>query len=143
MHADFQKPRQNAASCTAHLGQDTSTGTCPLAPSPLSFIQSRHSPNWVARHIGDFALFNSSRPSLFEMEDMVIENLKARELFQDALSGRSNRRDVVKRAAALGLAAPVIAALGQAAHFSSVSASTEGTLNVTYYDWILNLHPSV
>ena len=97
----------------------------------------------MAKHIGGFALRNRSRPSLFEMEDMVIENPKARELFQDALSGRSNRRDVIKRAAALGLAAPVIAALGQAAHFSSVSAATEGTLNVTYYDWILNLHPSV
>jgi hypothetical protein len=73
----------------------------------------------------------------------VIENAKARQLFQDALSGRSSRRDVIKRAAALGISAPVIATLAQAAHVASVRAATEGTLSVTYYDWILNLHPSI
>lgn len=73
----------------------------------------------------------------------MIENAKARQLFQDALSGRSNRRDILKRAAAIGISAPVAAALAQAAHVNSVSAATEGTLNVTYYDWIVNLHPTV
>lgn len=77
------------------------------------------------------------------MEETVIENAKARQLFQDALSGRSSRRDVIKRAAALGISAPVIASLAQAAHVASVRAATEGTLSVTYYDWILNLHPSI
>ncbi len=73
----------------------------------------------------------------------MIENAKARQLFQDALSGRSNRRDILKRAAAIGISAPVAAALAQAAHINSASAATEGTLNVTYYDWIVNLHPTV
>jgi ABC-type glycerol-3-phosphate transport system substrate-binding protein len=73
----------------------------------------------------------------------VIENPRARQLFQDAYAGRSSRRDVLKRAAALGLAAPVAASLANIAHIASVKAATEGTLNVTYYDWILNLHPSV
>lgn len=77
------------------------------------------------------------------MEDTVIENTQARRLFRDALSGRSSRRDVLRRATALGMSSTVIAALAQAAHVSSVMASTEGTLSVTYYDWILNLHPSV
>jgi ABC-type glycerol-3-phosphate transport system substrate-binding protein len=43
----------------------------------------------------------------------------------------------------LGISAPVIATLAQAAHISHVSASTEGTLSVTYYDWIVNLHPAL
>jgi hypothetical protein len=81
--------------------------------------------------------------SLRKLEEAVIENAKARQLFQDALSGRSSRRDVLKRAAVLGISAPVAAALAQAAHVSSVKAATEGTLSITYYDWILNLHPSI
>jgi ABC-type glycerol-3-phosphate transport system substrate-binding protein len=73
----------------------------------------------------------------------VIENTQARRLFQDALSGKSSRRDVLRRAAALGMSATVAASLAQVAHISSVMASTEGTLSVTYYDWILNLHPAM
>ena len=73
----------------------------------------------------------------------MIENTKARRLFQDALSGKSSRRDVIKRAAVLGMSATVAATLAQTAHVASVMASTEGTLSVTYYDWILNLHPSM
>jgi ABC-type glycerol-3-phosphate transport system substrate-binding protein len=71
----------------------------------------------------------------------VIENTSAKKLYTDVFEGRSNRRDVLKRAALLGFSAPVAAALANAAHFANVSASTEGTLSVTYYDWILNLHP--
>jgi len=44
----------------------------------------------------------------------VAENLKARALFQDALSGRLDRRQLLQRAAALGLSAPVAMALAQA-----------------------------
>ena len=71
------------------------------------------------------------------------QNTQARQLFQDAFSGRSSRRDVIKRAGALGLSASVAASLAQVAHVANVSASTEGTLAVTYYDWILNLHPVI
>jgi len=71
----------------------------------------------------------------------VNENSKARRLFQDAMSGRSNRRDVLKRAALLGISAPVAASLANMAQFASVRAATEGTLSVTAYDWIGNLHP--
>lgn len=70
-------------------------------------------------------------------------NVPARQLFQEALSGRTSRREVVRRAAALGIAAPVAASLGQIAHVASVGASTEGTLTATYYDWIINLHPAI
>ncbi len=73
----------------------------------------------------------------------MIENRKARQLFQDAFAGKSSRRDVLKRAAALGIAAPVAASLANIAHVAGVKAATEGTLNVTYYDWIVNLHPSI
>lgn len=67
-------------------------------------------------------------------------NASARQLFQDVVAGRSSRRDVIIRATALGISAPVIASL---AHAASASASEEGTLSVTYYDWILNLHPVI
>jgi multiple sugar transport system substrate-binding protein len=69
----------------------------------------------------------------------VAENPKARALFQDALSGRIDRRQLFQRAAALGLSAPVVAALAKYAPTTALAAE-EGTLSVTYYDWILNLH---
>ncbi|CAN5839452.1 hypothetical protein BH20CHL2_BH20CHL2_00500 [soil metagenome] len=71
------------------------------------------------------------------------DNVHARQLFQDAFAGRCSRRDVIKRATGLGLSAGVIASLAQVAHIASVTAQTEGTLSVTYYDWIINLHPAV
>jgi hypothetical protein len=71
----------------------------------------------------------------------VIHNPLAQQLFQDALSGRSNRRDVLRRAAVIGLSAPVAASLASMAQFFVAKAATEGELSVTYYDWIVNLHP--
>ena len=53
------------------------------------------------------------------------ENPKARQLFQDAFAGRSSRRDVLKRAAAIGLAAPVAASLANIAHVASVKAAVD------------------
>ncbi len=70
-------------------------------------------------------------------------NPNARQLFEDAIFGRSSRRNVIRRATALGISAPAIASLAQAAHIASVSASTEGTLSLTFYDWIINLHPAI
>lgn len=68
-------------------------------------------------------------------------NTRAQHLFADALSGRSSRREVIQRAAALGIAAPVVAALGNVAAVAHAAAAEEGTLSVTAYDWIINLHP--
>ena len=59
------------------------------------------------------------------------------------MSGKSNRRDILRRAALLGISAPVAASLASMAGMSSALASTEGTLSVTYYDWIVNLHPAL
>jgi ABC-type glycerol-3-phosphate transport system substrate-binding protein len=59
------------------------------------------------------------------------------------LSGRISRREAIRRATALGISAPVIAALGNAAHIASVAASEEGTLSVTFYEWILNNLPII
>jgi multiple sugar transport system substrate-binding protein len=69
----------------------------------------------------------------------VAENPKARALFQDALSGRIDRRQLLQRAAALGLSAPVVAALAQHSTGRAFAAE-EGTLNVTFYQWIVDLH---
>ncbi len=73
---------------------------------------------------------------------------RTRALFADALAGRFDRRQVLARAAALGLAAPVAAALAQAGGMAGARAalaaqSEEGTLAITYYDWILNLHSPI
>lgn len=67
---------------------------------------------------------------------------QVRSLFADALSGRADRRTILKRAAALGVAAPVAAALAQETMRTAL-ASEEGKLNLTYYDWILNLHSPI
>ncbi|MDP9367812.1 MAG: extracellular solute-binding protein [Chloroflexota bacterium] len=72
----------------------------------------------------------------------MTEGHPSRALFQDALAGRINRRELLQRAAALGLTAPVVGALLQASVRGGL-ASEEGKLNVTYYDWILSLHAPI
>lgn len=67
---------------------------------------------------------------------------QVRSLFADAMAGRADRRTILRRAAALGLAAPVAAALSQES-IRSVMAHTEGTLDATYYQWILDLHSPI
>src|ERR671917_536746 len=46
-------------------------------------------------------------------EALVSKQLATRALFADALAGRIDRRTLLTRAAALGLSAPVVAALAQ------------------------------
>ena len=72
----------------------------------------------------------------------MTDNRLARALFQDVLAGRVSRRDVLRRAAALGLSAPVVGALLQASS-SPARAAEAGKLTVTYYDWILQLHSPI
>jgi hypothetical protein len=63
-------------------------------------------------------------------------------LFADALAGRIDRRTLLARAAALGLSAPVIAALANETARPALAGS-EGNLEVTYYQWIINEHPGI
>jgi len=70
-------------------------------------------------------------------------NTQVQSFFQEALSGTVSRREIFKRGAALGLGATMLAALAQASLRGEALASKEGTLTVTYYDWILNLHPPI
>ncbi|HEX7101494.1 MAG TPA: ABC transporter substrate-binding protein, partial [Nitrolancea sp.] len=60
------------------------------------------------------------------MEDQGLRNL-----YNQALSGALSRREVLKRAAALGLAAPAIAALlaacGSSSNKTATSASSQST----------------
>ncbi|HEX2280188.1 MAG TPA: hypothetical protein VHG52_00370, partial [Thermomicrobiales bacterium] len=70
------------------------------------------------------------------------KELATRALFADALAGRINRRTVLRRAAALGLTAPVIAALANETARPAL-AGEEGTLEITYYNWIIDLHPGI
>ena len=66
-----------------------------------------------------------------------------RSLFADAIAGRMDRRGVMRRAAALGLSVPVAAALAQESIRGALAQQQDGTLDVTYYNWILDLHPTL
>jgi len=72
----------------------------------------------------------------------VSKELATRALFADALAGRIDRRALLARAAALGVSAPVAAALAQES-VRGVLASEEGKPSSTFYSWMLNLHPDI
>jgi ABC-type glycerol-3-phosphate transport system substrate-binding protein len=72
----------------------------------------------------------------------VSKRLATRALFADALAGRIDRRTLLARAAALGLSVPVIAALANETARPALAGS-EGNLEVTYYQWIINEHPGI
>ncbi len=63
-------------------------------------------------------------------------------LWQEALTGKISRRDVLVRGAALGISAPVLAALAQET-IRGAMAAEEGKPTATFYDWELNLHPAI
>src|SRR5829696_1952147 len=65
----------------------------------------------------------------------VVPEHPARALFQDAFAGRLTRRELLQRAAAIGLSAPVVAALGHVSA-SRARAATEGEVPLTYSGWI-------
>ena len=67
----------------------------------------------------------------------------SRALFIDAITGRITRRELIQRATALGLTAPVVGALAHASARAAL-ASEEGTLTPTYYQWMIDNHgPSI
>ncbi|MCC6792471.1 MAG: extracellular solute-binding protein [Thermomicrobiales bacterium] len=66
---------------------------------------------------------------------------QTRELFRDAMSGRISRRDVMKRGAALGLSATVLAALSQETMRSALAQDRDPS--ITIYNWMGDLHPSI
>lgn len=66
----------------------------------------------------------------------------ARSLFEDVFARRISRRELLQRGAAIGLSAPVIAALANLAPIEALAAK-EGELAVTYYDWIVQLHSPI
>jgi len=72
----------------------------------------------------------------------VSKELATRALFADALAGRIDRRTLLARAAALGVSAPVAAALSQET-MRGVLASDEGKPNSTFYEWMIRLHPTI
>lgn len=72
----------------------------------------------------------------------MTDNSQIRSLFMDAMTGKINRREIFKRGAAIGVGASALASLVQMSGNSALAA-TEGTLTVTYYDWIQTLHPTL
>jgi ABC-type glycerol-3-phosphate transport system substrate-binding protein len=77
-----------------------------------------------------------------EQEALVSRELATRRLFADALAGRIDRRTLLVRAAALGISAPVAAALAQESVRGAL-ASEEGKPSTTFYAWMLRLHPTI
>ena len=76
-------------------------------------------------------------------ECTLTDTPQTKQLFFEAMTGKIDRREIFKRAAALGIAAPAAAALVNMASVTPAAAIEEGTLTITYYDWILNLLPAV
>lgn len=76
----------------------------------------------------------------------MAENTQVKQFFQDALSGKLNRREVFQRGIALGVSANVIGMLalnaGTLNNLSVALAAEEGKPSGTFYQWMLNLHPS-
>lgn len=66
----------------------------------------------------------------------------ARSLFRDALAGRISRRELARRGAALGISAPILAALGQESLRSTLAAQ-ERDPSTTFYSWMIDLHPDI
>jgi multiple sugar transport system substrate-binding protein len=72
----------------------------------------------------------------------VTDNSQIRSLFMDAMTGKINRREIFKRGAAIGVGAAALTSLVTLTSNGALAA-TEGTLTVTYYDWIQTLHPTL
>ena len=70
----------------------------------------------------------------------MAEKTPTQRLWQDALTGKISRRDILIRGAALGLSAPILAALAQECIRGTLAAE-EGKPSGTFYQWMLNLHP--
>lgn len=75
----------------------------------------------------------------------MARNEQVRQLFQEALSGRADRREVIKRAVALGLSAPVATMLAQASVGGGLNralAQDRAPIG-TFYSWMTDLHPGI
>jgi multiple sugar transport system substrate-binding protein len=77
-----------------------------------------------------------------KQEAFVSRELATRRLFADALAGRIDRRTLLARAVALGVSAPVAAALAQETMRAAL-ASEEGKPNSTFYYWMPRDHPMI
>jgi len=73
----------------------------------------------------------------------VTQNEQIGELFRDAFAGRLGRRDLFQKAAALGISASAVAGMARFGLANSAYAAEEGKPSVTFYDWMLNLHPNI
>ncbi|MEA2583673.1 MAG: multiple sugar transport system substrate-binding protein [Thermomicrobiales bacterium] len=71
----------------------------------------------------------------------MAENTEVRELWRDALTGKISRRDVMRRGLALGLSAPVLAALAQESVRGTLAQDREPV--ATFYNWMTDLHPTI
>ena len=73
----------------------------------------------------------------------MADSTQVRQFFNDAMTGKLNRREVFQRGIALGLSANVIGMLAlNAGRMPRAFAAEEGKPVATFQPWMLNLHPS-
>jgi multiple sugar transport system substrate-binding protein len=71
----------------------------------------------------------------------MVERTQVERLWNDALSGRISRREVMQRGAALGLSGMALAALSQEAVRGAVAQGRDPS--ATFYNWMTDLHPAI
>jgi len=71
------------------------------------------------------------------------ENRAAKSFIADVVAGRLDRRELLKRGAALGFSATALGAMAGLGSAQRVMAATEGTLTPTFYHWITDLHTNI
>jgi hypothetical protein len=73
----------------------------------------------------------------------MAQNPAARSFVADVMAGRLDRRELLKRGAALGFSATVLGAMADLGSAQRVFAATEGMLTPTFYHWITDLHLAI
>src|SRR4051812_29122168 len=73
----------------------------------------------------------------------MAQNPQARAFVADVVAGRVDRRELIKRGAALGFSATVLGAMADLGKRGRVMAAEEGKLKLSFYSWIPELHPVV
>src|SRR5829696_10039538 len=130
--------------CSIRIRHAVDTPDCPFLQSPCFAGRNREAlaTPVVAGRPTPRCIRAVRRTWPTKKEALVSKQLATRALFADALAGQINRRTLLTRAAALGLSAPVAAALANETARTAL-AGEEGTLEITYYNWITDLHPDI
>lgn len=73
----------------------------------------------------------------------MAQNKAAQSFIADVLAGRMSRREIIKRGTALGFSATALGAMADPSFSHRALAAEEGKLKLSFYSWIIDLHPAV